>query len=197
MSRASHPKMMYLFAVLFLAVFSTRARAEKFISFTNGFSMETPEGWMRSVPRHEGVVASFLRQDSGESMNVAVRDVEPGKTTEDLQWEDLFYPKFDLIEIRKEGTSLIDGGSAKYCLYSISESPLKKQLEGNQQLMYLNYVTIRNQKLYSITFAGAEATFFSHYLSFREVVGTMKFHRPPEKKTLAEEAPEAEDLIPQ
>lgn len=170
-------KRVKLFAAIFLAgviCFPAAARAEKYQDPDSRFEIEIPAGWAPHVPEYEGVAATFVESVSGASVNISVRDAGEGAKVEDLKWEDLFSPKFEEVSMRMQGQTMIDGGKAKYCLYTLTGA-FKKQMEGKNSLMYLNYVMVRNGKLFSVTFKDREAEFVGRQPEFFRIIRSMAF----------------------
>jgi len=167
----------WIFILIFMAGSRLGTASEKFESPVHGFTIEAPEGWTARQVLHDEMVFSFADPNSFATMHGLVRDTSPGMTTEELQWENLFDPHFDVIDVRLAGIVQIDRLPAKYCIYAILPGEVKKQLEGKQHFRYLNYVMVKDQKLYSITFTDEEPSFNMHYPEFLKSIRSMKFMR--------------------
>lgn len=103
------------------------------------------------------------------------RDLGEAKTVADLEWKDLFAPKFDEILIRQESETMVGGEKARYCIYKIKPGLFKQQMEGKHDFKYMNYIVIHENRLYSITFKGLESSFGQDYSGFLESVRTIRF----------------------
>ncbi|HTL48371.1 MAG TPA: hypothetical protein VL688_09980 [Verrucomicrobiae bacterium] len=162
-----------------IAVFFSAMRAplaEPYQDPDRRFVIEVPEGWAPKIPQYEGVAASFSEYTSGASVNISVRD-GAGMETEDLKWEDLFSPMYGSVNMRLQGFTEIDGARTKYCLYTL-KGKFRKQMEGKTRMMYLNYVMVRNEQIYSVTFSGKEATFVQQQPVFFKMARSLNFPEP-------------------
>lgn len=168
--------MLYLWLVIFcVSGFPTDTWAEKFESIEHGFTIETPEGWQVQPAVYEGVVVTFWKEGSLATFHVTERELDEVKTVADLEWKDLFDPKFDEILIRQESETMVGGEKARYCIYKIRPGSFKQQMEGKHDFKYMNYIVIHKNRLYSITFKGLESSFSLDYSGFLESVRTIHF----------------------
>lgn len=152
------------------------AEASVYHSKEAGFSITWPDGWAQRNPEHQGVLVSFASAETGEFANISVRDLPQGKTLDELRWDELFSPHFDLIQVKNQGSTVLTSGvRTRYCLYAIRESPLKKQLEGKLNLLYLNYVIVWQGRLYSVTFTDTQEAFLLHYPQFTKAMLSLTF----------------------
>ncbi len=139
------------------------------------FTLELSDGWVSAPSRYQGVAASYALTGAAARLDVAVQEAKKGQDIGTLSWEDLFYPQFEVIDIRMDARTSVDNVPAKYCLYKVKKSPFKKQLEGKRDLMYLNYVMVKNGQLFSLTFSDDEATFAENQPGFMKMVRTLRF----------------------
>ncbi|HOG23243.1 MAG TPA: hypothetical protein PK590_01185 [Candidatus Omnitrophota bacterium] len=163
------------FALVCVLGFPKDTWAEKFESAEYGFAIEAPEGWQARPAVYEGVVATFWKEGSLATFHVIERDLGEAKTVADLEWKDLFAPKFDEILIRQESETMVGGEKARYCIYKIRPGLFKQQMEGKHDFKYMNYIVIHENRLYSITFKGLESSFGQDYSGFLESVRTIRF----------------------
>lgn len=164
----------YVPLLVMLVLSAAPAFAEKYQDPDQRFSIEVPAGWGPRAPQHEGVAASFAEPVTGATLNIGLREADPDTKAEDLHWEDLFSPKFDSVDIKMDGFTRIGGERARYCLYTL-RGDFKKQMEGKQAQMYLNYVLVHGGSLYSITFTANESGFPQVQPVFSRMVRTMEF----------------------
>jgi len=150
--------------------------AEGFDSPEHGFSINPPQGWIQRPGVYEGVLITYWRENSLATFHIIERDLEGVKKVSELKWEDLFSPKFEEIHIRQEAETSAGGEKARYCIYTIKPGPFKQQMEGKGHFKYMNYVIIKNGRLYSITFKDLESAFGLNYPGFLAAVRSIRFY---------------------
>jgi hypothetical protein len=143
------------------------------------FYFALPGEWEERTPPYQGVVLSYVRRGSSAAVDLIVRPFsEDSQSAVDLTWESLFSPQFSDIQIENEGLVEVDGVWGKYCVYTIREGALKQALELDDPMKYLNYVFVRNRRLYSITFSDRETDFAANWILFRRAIQNLRFGSP-------------------
>jgi len=169
-------KSLILSVVLFLILPVTSGHAAKGLLPKRPFSIELPKDWIELSLPFKDVVASYGRKGTLATFHITARDIDDVKDVAFLKWEDLFSPQFQSIEIHSQGETMLDGVKAKNCLYTLRPGEFKATMEGKLAAKYINYVLIRNGKLYSITFKDTEDGFALDYPSFLAAIRTFHFN---------------------
>lgn len=164
-----------LVVVLLVVLPGSLTFAERLESPENGFSIDPQPPWRKITQSFQGGIVSYALEGSTALFHVTARDVEGKKTVADLKWEDLFSPQFESITIGTEGETVIGGEKAKYCVYRIKPGPFKIQMEGTIPAKYMNYVLVRDGKLFSITFVDTLENFSLDYSLFLAAARTIQF----------------------
>jgi len=158
--------------------------AEKAWTGAKGFTLTPSAEWMELPLPFQNVVVSYGKKGTLATFHITVREIEAGKTVDQLQWRDLFSPQFDSIDIRTESTTRVGGEKAKFCIYTLKPGEFKRVMEGKLAAKYINYVVVHDGKLYSITFKDTEEGFATTYPSFLAAIRTLQFDalNPPTRR---------------
>ncbi|HOW87479.1 MAG TPA: hypothetical protein PKV84_02350 [Candidatus Omnitrophota bacterium] len=167
-----------LFLVFFLSFPSVFLAAQPKSVSPRDFSISPSGEWVELPVPLQNVVVSYGKKNTLATFHVTERELDENKTVDQLRWEDLFSPEFDSIDIRVQNMATLGGQKAKFCMYTIKPGKFKDMMEGKIFSKYLNYVTIHNGKLFSVTFRDTEDSFPMNYPSFLAAIRTFRFEKP-------------------
>jgi len=168
-------KTLVLLLVLFAIFPSLSLRAAPTGSSSKGFSIKPSSEWIELSLPYQGVVASYGKKGTLATFHITERNLEEARTIDQLSWKDLFSPEFGSIDIRTQGTTLLGGEKAKFCVYLLKPGEFKSVMEGKLPGKYINYVLVHQGKLFSITFKDTEDGFSLTYPAFLIAIRTLRF----------------------
>lgn len=160
---------------LICCLFSTHALSETYTSRLHGFSIEVPDTWAQRAPRLEGTLMAYTLLGTGQGININVRDTPGIKTIKQVTLQELFSPAYHLVNFEHSEYIFIDGVCFVRCIFTMQDDSLKKATGGKYSARYLIFCGIRNEKLYTITFADLATEFYSHYPIFYQAINTLDF----------------------
>lgn len=165
----------WFFFFFLSGIFSLSAQAGLSPTGNQDYSIELPSDWVEWPADFQDLVGSYGRKGTLATFYITARELEAPKTVQDLRWEDLFKPRYDAIDIRSQGDTVIGGEKARYCLYMLKPGEFKTAMEGKLPAKYMNYVLIHRNKLFSITFKDTLDGFSLNYPSFVKAIRSLQF----------------------
>jgi len=169
------------FAIFFLAVFfligNYIACAETIHSDLYGFSITIPDDWSKRKPTKSWTHFVYADLKSGANLNVNVIDAEGVFSIKQPTLEELFSPYYEYVNITEkiyETDFLSKTDFLKY-IYRWKDGNFKKQYEGNYRLQYYVVQWIKDEKLFTLTFADSERNFSRNIQKFKEIANSIKF----------------------
>ena len=88
-----------------------------------------------------------------------------------------FYPYCEYVIIVQESYENAQGTDFLNCIYKFNDSDLKKKMEGKYRLQYYTLQWIRDEKLFTLTFADSENNFTNSFQTFRRIVNSIHFNK--------------------
>ena len=161
-----------VFLLMLPAIF---ARAEDAAPAKKPFTVTPSAEWIELPLPLKEVLVSYGKKGTLATFHISERELDGGKSLEQLRWEDLFSPQFSSIDIHKQGDAVLAGEKAKFCIYTLKSGEFKDIMEGKLAGKYINYVLIHGGKLFSITFYDTEDGFSVDYPSFLTAIRTLRF----------------------
>ena len=91
--------------------------------------------------------------------------------------EQIFNPYYEYVEIidKTYATDSMSNIDFFKCIYRWKNGDLKKQFEGKHKLQYYAVQWVKDEKLFTLTFADSERSFSKNIQNFKNIVNSIKF----------------------
>ena len=153
------------------------ACAETIHSDLYGFSITIPDDWSKRKPTKSWSYFVYADLKSGANLNVNVIDAEGVFSIKQPTLEEIFSPYYEYVNITEkiyETDFLSKTDFLKY-IYRWKDGDFKKQYEGNYRLQYYAVQWIKDEKLFTLTFADSERNFPRNIRKFKDIANSIKF----------------------
>lgn len=168
------PIFLFIFAIV-LPVGCQIAIAETFHSSLHGFSIDIPDDWSKRKPKKSWTLFTYAKLGSGENLNMNVISAEGLFSIKQVPLRQTFHPYYDYVIIVQKAYENSQGTDFIHCIYKWKESEFKKKIEGKYSLQYYVLQWIRDEKLFTLTFAESENNFTINMQTFRRIIDSIQF----------------------
>ncbi len=151
------------------------ACAETIHSDLYGFSITIPDDWSKRKPTKSWTYFVYADLESGTNLNINVIDAEGIFSIKQPTLEEIFRPYYEHVKIIEkiyQTDSLSKTDFLKY-IYRWKDGDLKKQYEGKYRLQYYAVQWIKDEKLFTLTFADSERNFPRNIRKFKNIANSI------------------------
>ena len=153
------------------------ACAETIHSDLYGFSITIPDDWSKRKATKSWTYIVYADLKSGANLNINVIDAEGIFSIKQPTLEEIFSPYYAYVQITEkiyETDFLSKTDFLKY-IYRWKDGDFKKQYEGKYRLQYYSVQWIKDEKLFTLTFADSERNFPRNIRKFKNIANSIKF----------------------